>query len=86
MSHNLRKVQVFRSKLEGKTPTFGGVWKTVDDGIGLFHQFGVCYEESETGFGNYTTAIIEMPDGTIRQTSISMIRFIEPLLAEDAAK
>lgn len=82
----MRKVQLFKNELQGKTPTFGGVWKVVDDGIALFHQFGVSYEESDTGFGNYTTAIVELPDGSIRSTSISLIRFIEPALTTEIPK
>lgn len=30
---------------------------------GLFHQWGNAYEEFEDGPGNYTVAIVELPDG-----------------------
>lgn len=32
---------------------------------GLFHQWGCTYEEFEAGPGNYSVAIVELPDGTI---------------------
>lgn len=43
----------------GKPP----VMETI--GEGLFHCWGVNYEEFESGPGNYTVAIVEMPDGTV---------------------
>lgn len=47
----------------------------VSVGHGLFHQFGVEYEEFETGPGNYSTAIIEMPDGSVRNVPVELIVF-----------
>lgn len=44
-------------------------------GHGIFHQFGVDYEGFETGPGNYSTAIIEMPDGTVKNVPVEMIVF-----------
>lgn len=32
---------------------------------GKFHQWGSSYEEFEGGPGNFTIAIVEMPDGSI---------------------
>jgi hypothetical protein len=46
-------------------------------GEALFHQFGVCYEEFESGPGNYTTAIVEWPDGTVESVMADRIRFID---------
>jgi len=34
-------------------------------GHGEFHCWGSGYEEFEAGPGNYTIAIVEMPDGSI---------------------
>jgi len=34
-------------------------------GVGEFHCWGSGYEEFEAGPGNYTIAIVEMPDGAI---------------------
>jgi len=44
---------------------------------GLFHQWGNAYEESTAGFGNYTVALIEMPDGTIESVLPDNVRFSE---------
>lgn len=42
---------------------------------GMFHQFGFDYEEFESGPGNYTTAIVELEDGTVITPVAEMIRF-----------
>lgn len=49
----------------------------VDSEPGLFHGWGVEYEEFEAGPGNYSVAIIEMPDGTIETPLAKMVRFLE---------
>ena len=43
---------------------------------GLFRQFGVNYEEFETGPGNYTTAVVELPDGNIENIPVEQIKFV----------
>jgi len=47
--------------------------KRVLKGEARFHQFGVDYEQFETGVGNYSTAIIELPDGTVNNVAIESI-------------
>jgi hypothetical protein len=47
------------------------------DKPGLFHKWGVDFEEFESGPGNYSTAIIEMEDGTIENIRADMIKFID---------
>lgn len=47
----------------------------VPDGHGLFHGFGVDYEDTDAGPGNFSTAIIERPDGTIINVPVHLIRF-----------
>lgn len=44
-------------------------------GEGEFHGWGVAYEEFETGPGNYSTAIIEMPDGSVINHQVELIKF-----------
>lgn len=44
-------------------------------GNGIFHQWGCDYKEFETGPGNYSTAIIEMPDGSIKNVPVELIIF-----------
>ena len=56
------------------------VTNRVPDGEGIFHQWGMNYEEIEghEGYtaGNYTVAIVEMPDGTIKSVAAEDIEFI----------
>ena len=51
-------------------------WELVEKGEAMFHQFGINYEEFENGAGNYTTAIIEWPDGTIGNVPVQHVRFL----------
>lgn len=44
-------------------------------GNGLFHQFGVDYEEFEIGPGNFSTGIVEMPDGEVKNVPVELIVF-----------
>lgn len=44
-------------------------------GNGTFHQFGVDYEEFEAGAGNYSTAIIEMSDGSVKNVPVELVVF-----------
>ena len=44
-------------------------------GNGTFHQFGLDYEEFENGAGNYSTAIVEMPDGSVKNVPVENIVF-----------
>lgn len=46
-------------------------------GIGKFHSWGCNYEEFEGGPGNYSMAIVEMPDGSILTISPTDIKFLE---------
>lgn len=54
-----------------------GCWEHEFSSSGLFHQWGVNYEMSNEGFGNYTVAIVELPDGTIEQVIPSNLKFID---------
>jgi hypothetical protein len=54
------------------------VFLPVKEGEALFHCFGVDYEEFENGPGNYSTAIIELPDGSIKSIPVELIKFAEP--------
>jgi len=49
----------------------------VESGTGLFHGWGVDYEEFESGAGNYSTAIIERVGGTIENVPVEMVKFVE---------
>ncbi|MBU2644480.1 hypothetical protein KKI24_07195 [bacterium] len=67
-----RKVKIFEWKrVEGEAH-----YEKVKSGVGLFHQWGMDYEEFESGPGNYSTAIVEMEDGTVQNVHCSMVQFI----------
>lgn len=59
--------------------------KIVADGIkktllyGNFIQYGINFEDFEDGIGNYSSAIIEMPDGTVKNLAVEKIRFIDKI-------
>jgi len=67
----MRSVNVYEyKKAEGKT-----YYEKVLVGEGQFHQWGVDYEEFESGPANFSTAIIEMPDGSIKNVAVEFIVF-----------
>lgn len=83
----LRKVAVQKwDPREEEVPAWPGSTLThtrkfnvkIDAGEAVFHQFGVAYEEFENGPGNFTTAIIEFPDGRVESVCVEMIRFLDP--------
>uniref|UniRef100_A0A6M3IGZ8 Uncharacterized protein n=1 Tax=viral metagenome TaxID=1070528 RepID=A0A6M3IGZ8_9ZZZZ len=43
---------------------------------GKFIQYGIDFEEFESGPASYTTAIVEMSDGTVRNIPVRLIQFI----------
>lgn len=49
----------------------------VKTGTGLFHQWGCDYEEFESGPGNFSTAIVEMEDGSIENIPCDLVQFIK---------
>jgi hypothetical protein len=48
-----------------------------DAAEGKFHGWGVEYEEFESGPGNFSVAIVEMPDGTVQTLMPWAIRFLD---------
>jgi hypothetical protein len=52
-------------------------WRLVDKGVAVFHQFGVDYEEFESGPGSYSAALVEWPDGTVEIVRADRIRFMD---------
>jgi hypothetical protein len=68
-----RKVRVYgHERKEGNTH-----YDRVCVGEGMFHQFSMDHVEYETGPGNFATAIVEMPDGTVINEHVSLIEFIK---------
>lgn len=54
-----------------------GKWCIFKFDNGLFHDWGVNYEEFESGAGNYSVGIIELPDGKIILPPASNIQFLD---------
>lgn len=44
--------------------------------LGIFHLWGCSFEEFENGPGNYSVAIVELEDGTIREFLPTEVKFI----------
>ena len=71
-----RKVKVYElQKPEGSPPLTE--YERVFIGTGLFHEWGVNCEESDFGYGNFSVAIVEMPDGTIKGPTVDMVEFVK---------
>ena len=69
----MRRVTVFKyERKEGNT-----YYDKVEDGMGVFHQWGVNYEEFENGAAPFTTAIIERVGGQVENIPAEMIKFEE---------
>lgn len=68
----MRKVMVSESKRQPN-----GKWDLEEKGEALFHQFGVDYEEFESGAGNFTTAVIEWPNGKVQNVPVHLVRFLD---------
>ena len=47
-----------------------------EKGEALFHEWGVDYEEFDAGAGTFSTAIIELDDGTVKNLPAEHIKFI----------
>lgn len=67
----MRKVMVSEYKKQ-----YGVHLQTEEKGEAVFHQFGADYEEFDGGPGNFTTAVIEWPDGTIGNVPVALVRFL----------
>lgn len=59
-----------------KLVTGTGVWETGFPNEGLFHQWACTYNELPSGPGNYTVALIELPDGKIEEVFPFEMKFV----------
>ena len=69
-----RRVMTFKEKLVGHE------YVQVEAGEGTFVQFGIGLEETRDGsiwLVSVTSAIVEMPDGRVRNMPLRLIRFLE---------
>ena len=68
-----RKITVYKwERKEGKSHV-----ERVFVSNGIFHQWGCDYDEFESGPGNYSTAIVEMPDGKVKNVRVELIEFVQ---------
>lgn len=68
----MRKVMVSKLKQQENRS-----WKPEEVGEAVFHQFGMNYEEFDSGPGNYSVAIIEWPDGVVEDIPVRHVRFLD---------
>ena len=56
---------------------FGTKWILQEkDGLAVFHQFGMDFEELPGGVACFSTAIVEWPNGTIQSVPAKNVRFL----------
>ena len=75
----MRKVEVTKWKRDGYKYVKDEKGNCVRefDCIGTFHAWGIEYEEGEYGYGNFSTAIVELDNGQIVTPAANMIRFLD---------
>lgn len=70
-------------KCKGKVNIYtNGMQQEQTFDLGYFHEWGCNYEEFEIGAGNYSVAIVELPDGKIITPSPNDIEFIDKIKAQ----
>ena len=80
----MRKVTVFKQEIPPRTrPGERIVPKLVERGWAWFHGFGIDFEELNGGVANYTTAVVEFPDGTIESIPLPLAKFQEPVIEQE---
>ena len=73
-----REVNAARMVMVSHMVRDGGRWKKEDKGVATFHGWGMDFEELETGPFQFSTAIVEYPDGTLDSVAVHLVRVIEP--------
>lgn len=71
----LRKVLVYKWEKVTKPPQDRIEHVKVLRGEGLFHQFGHDFQKFKNGACEFTTAIVEMPDGSIKNIQVELVVF-----------
>ena len=54
---------------------YSSTYEKVFFGAGLFHHFGLDCETEEYGVGSFSTALVEMPDGSMKNVPVENIVF-----------
>lgn len=52
-------------------------WVYEEFELGYFHTWGCDYEEFETGAGNYSVAIVELPNGKVVKVNPIDLEFLD---------
>lgn len=78
--NKLRIVRVFRYK---KTNNDEKPWRRVFLGQGVLHDWGFGYSEFEGILKHFSSAIVEMPDGVVKNVQVDRIEFVDPLLKKE---
>jgi len=52
-------------------------WELQEKGEAEFLQLGTDFQETESGSGSYTTAVIKLNDGSVKNLPVENIRFID---------
>lgn len=69
----MREVELYKWVKKGKDD----VYTKVLDTKGKFHQFGLDYEQFESDTVNFSTAIVELENGELRNHPVELVKFIE---------
>ena len=96
----MRKVKVYRESkvLTSSVQALQAEYEIIDEGPGsytkirilvgeaVFHQFGIDFQEFESGGTTYTTAVCEWPDGQLVNVPVGLVRFISPTNEKEETK
>lgn len=67
-----RRVMTYRREWNGEKNVH------IETGEGVFVQYGTDFDETrDCGICQYTSAIVEMPDGRVRNIPLHLIRFLK---------
>ena len=64
-----------RKVIWGEYKLVENIWKLIEQGEALFHRWGVDTYSEDDG-GSFSTAIIELEDGTVKNIPAEQVRFI----------
>ena len=73
-SENVKQTQESAKPGDPWQPTV--YWVLEEQGEAQFHQWGTDVEVEAEGVGTFSTAIIELPDGQVKNVPAEHIRFI----------
>lgn len=72
-----RPVEWFKYDVEYNNEKKEQVPTTVSQGYAIFHQFGSDFFETPENIAAYSTAIIELKDGTVKNIPVNLIKFLD---------